>query len=158
MKISHRATLALALASVSAIGSAAVTGSAVRPGYWQSEVDAYVPLNAAGTTTLTIYPSSSGVRVLTFSASCAVLANAGDTSAWVDLDIVVNGQVVAPTAGTHNQFCNANGSGWYSGYTRASITIPINVVAGANTIRVFARRFFYAQGFSLADSSLVIHQ
>lgn len=158
MKIIRNATLALALGSAAAIGSAAVTGFAVRQGsQCKGAGTSYIALfTNSPATTLTIYPSTSGKRVLTFSALCSVHASAV-FDGYVDPSIEVNGVAQEPTNGSLG-FC-------YSGYmdkahkTRASITIPIDVVAGANTVRVSMRMAGNGGDlWCLRDSSLVIHQ
>lgn len=156
MKTIRNSALALALGTAAAIGSGAITGSAVRHGDYCAESGAYVPLfSNSAVTTLTIYPSTSGKRVLTYSASCRVDAPDGDIHSRVRLLIIVNGAIQLPAVGG---FCTADGHALKYGMDRASITIPIDVVAGANTVRLRVVPYVSATRWCLADTSLVIHQ
>ena len=93
--------LALALTSAAASAHAGVKASAVSGGlFTSSNAEVFVPLNNVGATTLNFNLAAAGKKVLTFSAYCAVNSPAGYTTAWLDVDIVVNGVVVAPTPGS----------------------------------------------------------
>jgi hypothetical protein len=110
----RNAALAVALAGAAVTAHAGVKASAVTlvnlffpPG------QVFVPLNAAGATTLNFKLSSGSKKLLTYSAVCAVSAQPGDTTAFVSLEIYVNGVVVAPTINDENgddAFCSANGT------------------------------------------------
>ncbi len=116
-----------------------------------------VPLNSAGATQVQWNQPSNGRKVLTFSAECSVDAPNGNNFAWVDLDIIVNNVVVAPTSGSGDAFCSADNIAGFGGYTRASITVAVQGFAGANTVRIQARGNAGATGVWISDSSLVIH-
>ena len=158
MTLRH-AALALALAGVAATAHAGVKASALRPGNWTSlsNYQVLVPLNAAGATTLNFNLPSGGKKILTYSAECAVHAPAGEYGTWLDLDILVNGVIVAPTNDSFDQFCTANGSYGFDGYVRASITIPIQGISGNNTIQIKVRGASAVLGMWLGDSALVIY-
>jgi hypothetical protein len=151
------AALALALAAA-ATAQAGVKASAINPGrvVTTSPEEFFMPLNAAGAMTLTFSLGSAGRKVLTYSALCAVNALAGDTSAFLDLDIYVNGVVVEPTVGNRDAFCSASGTARFDGWVRASITVPIQGIAGTNTVQVKARGTYNATGLQLTDSALLI--
>jgi hypothetical protein len=159
MTMLRNAALVLALTGAAASTHAGVRASAVTAlnlvTYSAAEV--FVPLNDAGATTLSFNPGSSGKKVLTFSAECAVAAPAGSTSAWLDLDIYVNGVIVTPTTATSNAFCSSNGTASLDGWTRASITIPIQTISGTNTVRILARGGNGATGLWLGEPALVIY-
>src|SRR5262245_32071152 len=88
----RNAAVAVALAGVSATSHASVKASAVNGGvFTQGSAEVFVSLNNAGATTLNFNLASGGKKVLTFSAYCAVNSAAGLTTAWLDLDIIVNG-------------------------------------------------------------------
>jgi hypothetical protein len=116
-------------------------------------------LNNAGATTLSFNLGSPGKKVLTYSAICAVGAQAGDADATLDLDIYVNGVIVAPTAtgGYQGVFCSSNGTDAFDGWTRPSITIPIQGISGNNTVRIRARGSSDGSAFWLGNSALVIY-
>lgn len=146
---------------IGAVG-AAVAGvrvNAVRPSNWSvaSAAPVFVPLNSAGATTITFNSTVAGRKVLTYSAECSITAPAGNTSAWLDLDILVNGVTMPPTVGSSDAFCGANSTAGYDGWMRNSITIVIPVVVGANTIRIQARGNAGTTGLWLSDSALVVH-
>jgi hypothetical protein len=157
----RNAALALALAGAAATVHAGVRASAVNPlnyGYTTPE-EVSVPLNAAGATTFTFKLSSAAKKILTYSAACAVSAPAGNTAAYVELDIYVNGVIVAPTAEYGDPFCSANGVfGFTDGMVRASITVPIEGISGNNTIQIKAQgNGLGFAGFLLGNSALVIY-
>lgn len=149
----------MALATIATSAYAAVRLYAVRANNWSSAGPAQVavPLNAGGATTMTFNLPAAGRNVLTCSAECAVDAPAGNNSAWLDLDLVVNGVTVAPTAGNSDAFYTAAGSAGISGHTRSSITVVIAGNAGADTGSVLARGNAGAGVLWLGDSALVIH-
>jgi hypothetical protein len=158
MTLRH-AALALVLAGTAATSHAGVKASALRPSNWvsPSRNEVLVPLNAAGATTLSFNLPSAGKKILTYSAECAVDAPAGESYAWVDLDIIVNGVVVEPTTGSFDMFCSANGTAGFDGYVRASITLPIQGKSGNNTVQIKARGASGVNGMWLGDSALVIY-
>lgn len=158
MRTLRHAALALALAGVTATAHAGIKASAVNGSLFTfSNAEAFVPLNSAGATTLSFNLAGASKKVLTFSAYCAVYAPAGVTTAWLDVDIVVNGVVVAPTSGSGDPFCSSNGSGQFDGYVRTSTTVSIQGKEGSNSVRVLARGSPYATGLLLGATSLVIH-
>jgi hypothetical protein len=158
MKSLRNAALALALAGVSATSHAGVKASAVNGGLFTfSNSEAFVALNNTGATTLSFNLAAAGKKVLTFSAYCAVYSAAGYTTAWLDVDIVVNGVVVAPTSGSGDPFCSSNGSGQFDGYVRTSTTVTIQAKEGSNSVRILARGSPQATGLLLGATSLVIH-
>jgi hypothetical protein len=95
---------------------------------------------------------------VTYSAECSVNAPAGDTASWIDIDLEVNGVAAAPTAGSSDAFCGANGTLGFDGWIRPSISTTVRLVAGANTIRVLGRLDFAATGGWLSDSAIVVTQ
>lgn len=162
MTLKH-AALALALAGTAAVAHAGVKASAYTLAHLYFPAgETFMPLNQAGATTVNFKLASSGKKVLTYSAVCGVSSQPGDTTAFVNLDIYVNGVVVAPTLGGfefgEDPFCSANGTyGAGDGMVRASITIPIQGIAGNNTVRIKASTQGPASGFALGKSALVIH-
>jgi hypothetical protein len=157
MKSVRQAALALALAGAAATAQAGIKASAINT-YWlsPSAAQSLVLLDASGATTLSFTLAGAGKKVLAFSAVCSVRAPAGDYLSWVDLDIVVNGVVVAPTVGNDDAFCSANGTLAYDDYVRATITIPIQGVAGNNTIQVKARGNYNTMDMHFVNPTLVV--
>jgi hypothetical protein len=159
MTMLRNTALALALTAAAATAHAGVKASAVRTGNFDTTTvsGVFVPLNDAGATTLSFDLASSGKKVLTYSAECSVSGAAGNTSTYLDLDIIVNGVTVAPTAGYADAFCTSNGdTSVTNGWTRPSITIAIDGIKGNNTVRIVARGSA-ANFIWLGDSSLVIY-
>jgi hypothetical protein len=91
---------------------------------------------------------AAGKKVLNYSALCVV---GGPTSGWGDIDIYVNGVVVAPTAGIE-AFCHG-GSQW----SRHSIILVMQGQLGLNTVQIVGRVYNGGTFFSLGKSALVIH-
>jgi len=152
----------LALAALSVLASAAsakVIGFGAYANNFSYNVSGtFVPVTSTGATQLTVNAAAAGVYVATFSAECSVDAPAGNNFAWVDIDLEVNGAVVAPTIGTSDAFCSADGVAGFGGYNRPSITVPVRLNAGANAIRVLGKFQAGATGGWISDSSLVVHQ
>jgi hypothetical protein len=154
MKTLRNVALVLALAGAAVPAHASVKASAVNSTdfYKDYPADVFVPLNDAGATTLSFKLSSPSKKVLTYSAYCTVYGVEGG-GGWLDLDIYVNGVVVAPTIGSSDIFCSQNG-----GWSRASITVPIQGISGDNTIRIKARLNGSSYvGLWLGESALVIY-
>lgn len=117
----------------------------------------FIPLTSSAATTVTFTAAAPGPKVLTFSAECSVDAGAGNSSAWVDIDILHNGAAVSPTSGASDAFCTSNGTAGFDGYVRPSITVVLTATAGVNTVRVQGRLNNGATGGWLSDTALVIH-
>lgn len=157
MKTLRQTVLALALAGAAATAQAGIRASAINTTNWLgTAAQSLVALDPSGMTTLNFTLASAGKKVLTFSAVCSVRAPAGDFLSWVDLDIVVNGVVVAPTVGNDDAFCSTNGTRSYDDYVRAAITIPIQGVAGNNSIQIKARGNYATMDMYFLNSSLVV--
>lgn len=148
-----------ALVAVSSTALGAVRGYHARASNFASAIVAGVdvPLNAAGATIVTFNLPVAGKKVLTFSAECAVDAVANNSTAWVDIDIIVNGVVVPVTNQTQDAFCAADGVAGYSGWVRPSITVLVNGVQGNNTVRIRAKGQGGATGIWVSDTALMIH-
>jgi hypothetical protein len=158
MKTFPQVALALLLAGTVATAQAGIKASAVHIGGISTvtPAPALVRLDAAGATTLSFTLPGAGKKILTFSAVCSVDAPTGDSLSWADLDIIVNGVVVAPTVGSDDAICSANGTTGKNDFVRASITTPIQGLAGSNTIQIMARGNYQAAGIYLAYIALVV--
>ncbi len=159
MTLSRQLVVGLLATTLCAASFAKVFGSAVRPGnFLFSDPSAVLPLTTSpGSTGLPITVTKAGIYLLTYSAECSVDAAVGALTPYLDLDIIVNGVAVEPTSGNQDAFCSSNGSGGHGQYLRASITVPVTLVAGLNSIRILARLNGAVEGW-IGDSSLVIHQ
>jgi hypothetical protein len=97
--------------------------------------------------------------ILTYSAECAV---GGGTTfiRWLDIDVLLNGTVLSPTDNVEDAFCTSNGTASVDGWTRASITLVVPAVAGANTIQIRATIQNGTAGDSgwLGDSALIVQR
>ena len=111
-----------------------------------------------------LFPNPAGARfVVTFSAECSVHAAAGNNTAYTDVDIVVlnaaGGLVVtlAPTAGTLDAFCAADGTAGFSGFASHSVTaVSPGLPAGNYRVQVRARLQGGAFGGWFGERSLVV--
>jgi hypothetical protein len=144
------------LAAVTSNAQAAMRLNATRPGnFLSSSSFVALPLNNVGATTLTFNLASNRKLLLTFSAECSVGSTIDFST--VDLDVVVNNAVVAPTASTGDTFCSANDTPTASdGWTRASITVQIQGIAGNNTVKIFGRLNSGGDLMYFGDSALVV--
>lgn len=159
MKFSRQLLTVAALSLLASAASAKVLLSATRAGNFTYGAAATpVPLNGAGATTLSFNAGKDGVYVLTYSAECSADTGVNNNAGWVDLDIQINGVTVAPTIGTSDAFCSPDGFAGSSGWVRPSITIPVRLVAGANTVRILGNITGGVTTGWLGDSALVIHQ
>jgi hypothetical protein len=127
-------------------------------------------LGAAGLVTLPgmttpFFFNAAGQRfIVTFAAECAVNAPAGNSSAWTDVDIVVQnvfGGVVAtlaPTAGNLGAFCSANGTAGFDGWTANSVTAigGAGLPAGNYRVQVRARSNNGALGSWYGERTLTV--
>jgi hypothetical protein len=158
MKIIRNTAIAIAMACITATSYAAIRANHVRAGNFSSATIAgvLVPLNASGATTISFNLPSTKKTVLTYSAECAVNAAAGDEDAYLDIDVIVNGVTLAPTAGNQDAFCSANGVAGFDHWIRNSITVSFTGVTGVNTVSILARGNAGATGLWVGDSALVL--
>jgi hypothetical protein len=158
MSTFRKIALAAALSAVALTSIAGVRATHTRAGNFLFAGTALVPLNAANQTGIIFNSPAAGRKVLTFSAECAVDAPAGNTITWLDIDVIVNGVAVSPTAGNLDAFCSGAGAaGPGDAWVRPSITVVIPVVGGNNSVRIQARANNGAAGGWIGDSSLVVH-
>lgn len=115
-----------------------------------------VPLNGAATV-LSFNSSKAAKAMLTFSAECSASNGTVTPSGWVEIDIEVNGVIVSPTTGSSDAFCAPNDTAAHDAWIRPSITVPVNVVAGANTVRVLGKFVAPVNSGWLADTAIVIN-
>lgn len=99
-----------------------------------------------------------GAYLVTYSAECSVDAGAGDRTAYLDIDLQMDGVPIAPTAGDADALCTANGDPGHDGWVRRSITVGAFLSGGTHTLRVLGRLNNAALGGWLGDSAIVIHQ
>jgi hypothetical protein len=158
MKLHHQALCAAALIALTAAAQAKVIMSGTYANNFSfATPTAFVPLASTGATSRTVNVTTAGTYVLTFSAECSVDAPAGNSSAWVDLDILLDGAALSPTSGTLDAFCGANGTAGFDGWVRPSISIPVRLTAGAHTIQVQGRLDAGATGGWISDIAVVLH-
>jgi len=150
MNTVYKVTIAIALLTFASTSTAKVRASYTRAGDWLTfDSSVLVPLTDRQATGVSFDLPASGKKVLTYSASCNA---GGDVNAYIDLDIVVNGVVVAPTVGGEDSFCGSDARN-----VRPSITLVIQGVEGPNTVKIVLKKHNGATGVSLGASSLVIH-
>ncbi|HSI51576.1 MAG TPA: hypothetical protein VLA61_25180 [Ideonella sp.] len=159
MKTTRNLIAVAALSVLASAASAKIIASGNYPFNFSYAVNpTFLPLSAGGATTFTFNATKAGRYVLTFSGECSTDAPAGNTAAWVEIDLVVNGVTVAPTVGTSDAFCGANGTLGFDGWVRPSITTVVSLLAGANTLRIKGGFQAGATAGWLSDTSWVIHQ
>lgn len=149
--------------SLLAVGSASahlITSNAA-PGNQFIGGGGLVPL--LGMTSAPFFNAANQRFVVTFSAECAVIAPAGNHSAWTDVDVVVlDGggaivQTLSPTIGNQDAFCTANGTPVFDGWSRNSVSAVggLGLVAGNYRVQVRARVPVPFQA-SYGDRALVV--
>ena len=139
---------AAAFAAIAVPAHAAFKISATRTGIFLSSTGGVaLPLNDAGATTRSFNLPSAKAMVLNYSATCSV----GGTSGYVEIDIVVNGAVVAPTVGPDDAFCSTE-----SRITRAAISVRIQGNAGTNVVQIIAWLHAGATPMVIRNSSLLV--
>lgn len=159
-------TLGLALSTAAALSVATVPASAVVQAFGSNAANfsfttptALVPLNNGATSIPFNIPGAANVRVaITFSAECAVGAPAGNTGAWVDIDILVDGVAVSPTNQVNDAFCSANGSAAVDGWATNSITVARLLAPGPHRLTVQGRLNNGATTGWLSDTATVIQR
>ncbi|MFO1338809.1 MAG: hypothetical protein U1F53_11335 [Burkholderiaceae bacterium] len=157
MKLAHALIPALLLSVAATGASAKVLVGLTRSNNFTYTVDnTPVPLNDSGSTSVVFAAKKAAVYALTYSAECSADNGADTNAGWVHLDIEVNGVVVAPTVGSSDAFCSPDNVAGTSGWVRPSITIPVTLAAGNNTVRVLGRFVSPVTTGWLGDSALVI--
>ena len=150
MKTSAIFATGAALMAISMSAQAAIKLNATRLGlFYSANPVVNVPLNNAGATSLSFNLPANKKLVLSYSARCF----ATGTSGWVDIDIIVNGNIVVPTADIDDPFCNAD-----EGPTIGSMTLEIQGIAGNNTVRISAKRNGSVTGVVFGISALLVFE
>jgi len=157
MKLARALIPALLLSLAAGAVSAKVLAAATRSNNFTYSVDnTPVPLNDSGSTSIVFNVTKAGTYALTYSAECSADNGAATNSGWVHLDIEVNGVIIAPTVGSADAFCSPDNVAGSSGWVRPSITAPVRLLAGNNTVRILGRFAAPVTLGWLGDSSLVI--
>lgn len=163
MKLHNRTLLTAALATASLLAAATAEAKIYAYGAYGFNFSATpttgyaaVPLTDTGKTSLKFKTSKDGMAVMiSFTAECSI-NTAG--SAWVDVDVMVDGVAVAPTAQTSDAFCGADGVAGYDPFTSAAVNVVALVpVAGTHTVEVRARASDNTSGIWVSDTSIVVH-
>lgn len=142
--------------------SADVLSAVTAPANWDFAGAAQVIV--PGMTTALFANPLNGRFIVTFSSECAVNAPAGNSSAWTDVDIVllnvagVPVRTLAPTVGSFDAFCGANGTAGFDGWASNSITAVSGggLPAGLYRVQVRARLNGGATGGWFGERSLVV--
>jgi hypothetical protein len=153
----RRVLCVLALASVMTVPLLAkVVASAVRTtehGFDPSL--STIPLTDAGATTLSF--SGQGKFMISYSAECVVH---GTTNQYISLEIVLDGNVLPPTAGFADAFCGAqNLTEFNDGWVTAHYSVPTPQLAlGVHTVQIRALVVNSGGEFtgSLGQTSLIV--
>lgn len=160
MKLIHALIPALMLSaaatgvSAKVIASGTSAGNGAGAGFTVNNTP--IPLSGAATT-LTFNSAKAGRYVLTFSAECSADNGTTTPSGWTEIDVEVNGVIVAPTVGSSDAFCAPNTTVGHDGWIRPSITLPVTLVAGVNNVRVLGKIAAPVTSGWLADTAIVIH-
>ncbi len=92
--------------------------------------------------------------MIIFNAECAV---DGSNSDWVEIDILVDGVAVGPSA-SDNAFCTGHttGSGFADTWVSASTVVPMDFEPGNHTIEVLAFLGNAGTSWRIDDLSLTV--
>lgn len=148
--------LALAAAATAPIYAKVVTDATRATNFiWSGTTPTLVPLNGGGA--LSISFSGKGRHVISYSAECET------TGSWVSIEILVDGVVLAPTAGTADAFCSDHRTAEsLDAWTTAHYTVATPALGGGvHTVQirgtVVPNGGASEQGW-LGDTSLVIEK
>jgi len=118
-----------------------------------------IPLNNSGATTLAFTTGANNQKVvITFNAECSVAGT--DHVTWLDVDILVDGVIVAPSS-SDNAFCTDHGTGaldsWVSAVTVVVYTVPL---AGNHAVEVHGTLKVFDAGdqWRIDDSTTLVTQ
>jgi hypothetical protein len=147
--------MALAALMASVPVSAALKANATRASNFTfSGADVLVPLDLGGATSLAF--SGSGKFMVSYSAECET------QGAWLSIQIIVDGVVLAPTAGVADAFCsdhnnNDSNDAWTTAHYR--VVTPA-LPTGPHTVQVRATVFGGAAGALgwLGDTSILVEK
>jgi hypothetical protein len=93
-----------------------------------------VDLGEGNGTSFTVKTPVPARLAIFLNAECAV--SAADTNTWLQLDILVDGVEAAPTNGTGNAFCTADGAAGLDHWITAASDASVDVPAGSHTIQL----------------------
>lgn len=158
----RRTVLAATVGLLAATGASAQSVAAVTaPANWTFGGAAQVVI--PGMTTPFFAKLAGGRNIVTFSSECSVNAPAGNHSAWVDVDIVLisaagAATVLAPTVGSADAFCGANGTLGFDHWSTHAISavVPPALPAGLYRAQVRARLNGGATGGWFGERSLIV--
>lgn len=103
--------------------------------------------------TLPFTAPTKGLYLVTFTAECIV----NNTTAYVSLDVVLDGVAQGATAGTDDGFCAADHTAGFDHPTTHSMTIPVSVQAGSHTIRILGSVLAGPSTAVIDDLTIVVH-
>ena len=111
------------------------------------------PINGAATT-ISFNMAQKGRVVITYSAECSV---SGNVVNWATLQIVLNGNIIAPTQ-NDTTICSDNTTAIHDGFVQISKSVVAKAKAGNNVLKIKVRMAFVNAGseLRLEDSSTVV--
>jgi hypothetical protein len=117
---------------------------------------AAVPLTDAGKTSLKFKTTKDAQPVIiSFTAECSIDSA---SAAWVDIDVLVDGVAIAPTAQTSDAFCGADSVAGFDPFTSAAVNVVAVVpVTGSHIVEVRARASDNTSGIWVSDTSIIVH-
>ena len=157
MTLSKRIRYGLVVALIAAVSSAPVFATVrlavVRTIAVTFTTPIFMPLTDAGSTTL--FFVGSGRHLINYSAECA---RSGGNTAWLSIQVFVDGVALAPTSGIDDAFCSGDNTPGVDGWVTAHYSVPTGVLgAGFHSVRVQASLIGAGIG-RLDDASLSVTQ
>lgn len=146
--------LFLLLAPVSARGAQWIESTS-SGGAETFDDDAQHALDLGSGTSFSVFTYAPATLAIQFTAECSVAGS--DNISWLDLDILVDGVVAAPTT-SDNAFCTDHGNAALGNWVSAATDVVVAVGAGLHSIEVRGalRVFDAGDSWRLDDKSLIV--
>lgn len=154
MKTIAAALLTSVLATIAAPASAKVYNASANksPQFFTDTAELRL-VDAGGAVALPFTAPIKGIYLVTFTAECMVTG----TTAFVSLDVVVDGVAQGATAGRDDGFCAADDTAGFDHPTTHAMTIPVFVKPGNHTVRIGAALVGGPATASIDDLTIVVH-
>ena len=155
-KISRLAAVAACLMSGALPAEADnIIGSfTVAPQIWLGNSSQAVALNTAGNKILNFGNPTAGPVSIIFTAECQIT---GAASSFVDLTVLIDNSVVAPTV-INDAFCSGQGVGLGGGLAHYSLTVSKGLAIGLHSVKVIAIAVGPHIGATLDDITLFVRR
>jgi hypothetical protein len=149
--------IAAGIAGTAVPASAAVLVHAFRSDFQVFAANFSLELKNNGNRVINFDVAEKGIVVITYSAACAVNAAAGNFSATVNLDILIDGNPVPPNNTAFDPYCSSNGTAGFDEIGVHTIVIAKKLQPGAHTVEIDGTLGGGATGAAIGNATLTIH-